>query len=110
MELSNIQKSEEIKDVVLTVRTTKENKEWMDKNKVSPSLLFDEAIKEIKVKLKQNVKRINCVICNNSSKTLDMGLGMESTSFCSKKCMGIYLSKNPSGKNLEVFGTKIYVR
>jgi len=45
VELSNIQKPEN-KDVVLTVRTTKENKEWMDNNNISPSLFFDEAIIE----------------------------------------------------------------
>ncbi|MBT7238288.1 hypothetical protein HN865_05575 [Candidatus Woesearchaeota archaeon] len=110
MELSDLQKSVENKNVVLTVRTTEENKKWMDKNDISPSLLFDEAIKEIKQKLIQNVKRKNCVICKETSKTMNMGLGMESSSFCSKKCMKIYLSKNPEGKNLEVFGTRIYVK
>ena len=106
MELSKIQKPTETKDVVLTVRTTPEIKEWIDRKNISPSLLFEEAVKE----LRQNVRRKVCVICNNPSKEISMGLGMETTSFCSKKCMGIYLSKNPSGKNLEVFGTKIYVR
>jgi hypothetical protein len=110
MELSNIQKSEKIKDIVLTVRTTKENKEWMDKNEISPSLLFDEAIKEIKFKLRKNVRREKCVICEKPSQMLNMGLGMESSSFCSKKCKKIYLLKNPTGKNLEVKGTQIYVK
>ena len=53
MELSDLQKSVENKNVVLTVRTTEENKKWMDKNDISPSLLFDEAIKEIKQKCNQ---------------------------------------------------------
>ena len=111
MELSDIQKKQENKDIILTVRTTKEDKEWMDKNNISPSLLFDKAIKDIKNKLKKNVKRTICVVCGKPSKDLDLGLGMSSTSFCSKKCMNIYTSKvDPHGRNLEVSGMKIYVK
>ena len=106
MELSKIQKPIETKDVVLTVRTTPEIKEWIDRKNISPSLLFEEAVKE----LRQNVRRKVCVICKNSSKVIGMGLGMETTSFCSKKCMDKYLEKDPHGKNLEVQGTRIYVK
>ncbi len=52
VELSKIQKPEP-KDVILTVRTTKENKDWMDKNNISPSLFFDEAIIDLE---KENEK------------------------------------------------------
>jgi hypothetical protein len=90
----------------LTIRTTPEIKEWIDRKNISPSLLFEEAVKE----LRQNVRRKVCVICNNPSKEISMGLGMETTSFCSKKCMDKYLEKDPHGKNLEVQGTRIYVK
>jgi hypothetical protein len=105
MELSNIQKAIETKEVVLTVRTTQKNKDWMDKKRISPSLLFDEAIKE----LKQNVRRKICVICKKPSVELWMGNGIETTSFCSKKCMEKYLLKDPSGEHLEIEGSRIYV-
>ena len=81
VELSKIQKREEIKDIVLTVRTTKENKEWMDKNNISPSLLFDEAVKEIQKRLRENVKRKERVMCGKDSQLLKLGLGMETYSF-----------------------------
>lgn len=46
MRLTDVQRND-LKDVVLTVRTTKENANWLKKNNVSPSLLFDEAMKEL---------------------------------------------------------------
>ena len=101
----------ERKEVFLTVRTTKENKEWMDKNNVSPSLLFDEAVKDIKEKIRSNIKRKKCVVCGKNSREIRIGLGIETFSFCSKKCMAQYNDKiDPLGNNIEVKGTKLYVK
>jgi len=109
VELSKIQKPEN-KDIVLTVRTTKENKEWMDKNNISPSLFFDEAILDLKERMKKNIHREKCVICGNPTKGLHVGLGMETFSFCSEKCMNIYTSKDEAKKGLEVKGMRVYVK
>ena len=109
VEISKIQKSEP-KDVVVTVRTTKENKEWMDKNTISPSLFFDEAIIDLKKKMKKNVHRKKCFICGESTKEMDLGLGMETFSFCSEKCMKIYTKKHDAEKGLEIKGTRVYVK
>jgi predicted nucleic acid-binding Zn ribbon protein len=110
VELAKIQKPETIKDIVLTVRTTKQDKEWLDKNNISPSLLFEEAIKDIKEKLKKNVNRKNCVVCGEPSKLLKIGLGMETSSFCSEKCMKIYTSKEENKNNLDVKGMRVFVK
>ena len=109
VELSKIQKPEN-KDVVLTVRTTKENKEWMDENNISPSLFFDEAIVDLKKKMKGNIHREDCVVCGKPTKKVKLGIGMETFSFCSQKCMTIYVAKHPGGDGLEVKGTRIYVK
>jgi len=109
VELSNIQKSKN-KEVIITVRTTKENKEWMDKNNISPSLFFDEAIIDLKEKMKKNVHREICVICGEPSKKIELGLGIETYSFCNEKCMKIYMANHPKGKGLEVNGTRVYVK
>jgi hypothetical protein len=109
IELSKIQKPEN-KDVVITVRTTKENKEWMDKNNISPSLFFDEAIIDLKEKMKKNVHRGECVVCGELTKELKIGLGMETFSFCKEKCMKIYMKNHPKGEGLEVTATRLYVK
>jgi len=109
VELSNIQKSKN-KEVIITVRTTKENKEWMDKNNISPSLFFDEAIIDLKDKMKKNVHREICVVCGDPTKKIELGLGMETYSFCSEKCMEIYTKKHDTKKGLEVKGTRVYVK
>ncbi len=109
IEISKIQKPEN-KDVIITVRTTKENKEWMDKNNISPSLFFDEAIVELRNKMKNTVHRKDCVICGKSTKQVKISNGLETFSFCSMKCMDTYLAKNKDGKGLEVCGTRIYVK
>jgi hypothetical protein len=36
------------KDKIISVRITQEDFKWMKKNKVSPTLLFDKALEEIK--------------------------------------------------------------
>lgn len=55
MKLKEVQ-NQEVKDVVVTVRTTKKNSEWMKKNNISPSLLFDKAIEELQ-KNNKNLKK-----------------------------------------------------
>jgi len=108
VELSKIQKSKN-KEVIITVRTTKEDKEWLDKHNISPSLFFDEAIFDLKERMKKNVHRKVCVVCGKPSQLLNLGLGMETFSFCSQKCMNIYVVNHPNGGGLEVKGNRIYV-
>jgi len=109
VELADIQKPEN-KDIVLTVRTTKENKEWMDIHNISPSLFFDEAIIDLRKKMKRNIHRENCVVCEKPTKEVKIGIGMETFSFCCPKCMKTYITNHPSGKGMEVSGTRIYVK
>jgi len=109
IELADIQKPEN-KDVVITVRTTKENKEWMDNNNISPSLFFDEAIIDLKKRMRDRVHREECVVCKKPTKEVKLGIGMETFSFCSSKCMKAYIANHPDGKGLEVKGTRIYVK
>jgi hypothetical protein len=110
VELSKIQKIESNKDVVLTVRATKQDKQWLDENNISPSLLFEEAIKDVKEKLKDHVNRKNCVVCGDPSKSIKLCLGAETTSFCSVKCMDKYTSNQDNWKNLETKGMKVFVK
>ena len=109
VEFSKIQKSEP-KDVIITVRTTKENKEWMDKNNISPSLFFDEAIIDLKKKIRGNIHREDCVVCGKSTKEINLGMGLDTFSFCCPKCMKIYMKNHPKGEGLEVTATRIYVK
>ena len=51
MEIQKIQKKDN-RDVVITVRVTKEDSEWMKEKNISPTLLFNEAVKELKEKFK----------------------------------------------------------
>lgn len=108
VEISNIQKKEK-KEIILTIRTTKSNKQWLDKNNISPTKLFNEAIIDLKEKLKQNIHRKKCVICKEPSKKLNLGLGLSTSSFCSEKCLKTYTTNNPKGEGLEVSGTNLYV-
>lgn len=109
VELSKIQKPEP-KDVILTVRTTKENKEWMDKNNISPSLFFDEAIIDLKKKMKGNIHREKCVVCERPTQELNLGPGLDTFSFCCKRCMRAYIKQDPKGEGLEVTATRVYVK
>ena len=52
MELKEVQNNKR-KEVIMTIRTTKENSKWMVENKVSPSLLFDKALEELKQKVEK---------------------------------------------------------
>jgi len=46
MEINDVTRNEN-KSVVMTVRTTKQISEFMKKNNISPSKVFDKAIREI---------------------------------------------------------------
>jgi len=48
MEIENIQRK--AKTTVISVRTTLDNSKWLAKNNLSPTLLFNEAIKELREK------------------------------------------------------------
>lgn len=109
VELSDIQKPAS-KDVVITVRTTKENKQWMENNNISPSLFFDEAIIDLKKRVKSRVHREECVVCKKPTKEVRLSSGLETFSFCSVKCMRIYIANHPDGYGLGVRGTRIYVK
>lgn len=38
------------KSVIISVRTTKENSEWMKEHEISPTLLFNKAVEELREK------------------------------------------------------------
>jgi len=48
MEIKNIQRKG--KTTVVSVRTSVENSKWLAENNISPTLLFNEAIKELREK------------------------------------------------------------
>jgi hypothetical protein len=52
MELEEVQNGKR-KDVIMTIRTTRENSKWMKDNKISPSLLFDKALEELKERVEK---------------------------------------------------------
>jgi len=55
MNIKNVKKHEP-KKVTMTIRTTKSNFNWMKEFGVSPSKIFDEAIKELIEKQKETIK------------------------------------------------------
>ena len=91
MEFRNIKKTpkKDRREVIMSVRTTREHFDWMKENDISPTFLFNEALKEFRENLHKNVKRNECVVCRKPSKRIAMGLGMETFSFCEEKCMNI---------------------
>ena len=58
IELEKVKKKdrEEMKSVRMQIRTTPKISKWMKKNKVSPSLVFDHALKELMKKEKEDKK------------------------------------------------------
>ena len=50
MDIQNVQKNykEDLKSKVISIRTTKGVSEWMKENKISPTKVFNEAIKELR--------------------------------------------------------------
>ena len=53
MKIEEVQRDNR-KEVVMTIRTTKQNSEWMKKNKISPSLFFEKALLEFQQKLAED--------------------------------------------------------
>ena len=49
MEIENIKK-QEIRSKVITVRTYPSYSEWIKENKISPSKVFNEAVKELRAR------------------------------------------------------------
>jgi len=49
MEIKDIQKdyNKDLKTVSISIRTTKDISNWIKENKVSPTKLFNEAVKEL---------------------------------------------------------------
>lgn len=56
MELDDVRRIQK-KDVIMTIRTTKEKSVWMKNNNISPSLLFDKAIEELMDKVEKDNKK-----------------------------------------------------
>jgi hypothetical protein len=54
MELKEVKR--ERKDVTMTIRTSKAKYNWINKNQVSPALLFDKALAELINKTEKEVK------------------------------------------------------
>jgi len=52
MELKQVTRKERDKKISISLRVSKEVSEWMAKNKVSPTKLFNEAVKELMEKNK----------------------------------------------------------
>ncbi len=50
MRLEEVQ-SKDNKEIIMTVRTTKHDSEWMKNNDVSPTLLFNKALEELQMKI-----------------------------------------------------------
>ena len=46
MKLEEVQ-SDKRKDIIMTIRTTREKSKWMKEHNVSPSLLFDKSLEEL---------------------------------------------------------------
>ena len=55
MKLEEVQNNNK-KDVIMTIRTTRENSKWMKEHGVSPSLLFDKALEELKERVEKENK------------------------------------------------------
>ena len=58
MKIEDVQVTEN-KDIIITVRTTRQNSEWLKKNRISPSLMFDKAIEELQQKIaEEGLKKV----------------------------------------------------
>ena len=55
MELNEVKR--EIKEVTMTIRTSKAKSEWIKKHNISPALLFDKALIELMEKTEREGKR-----------------------------------------------------
>lgn len=52
MDIKDVKKKEQPKKVRLNLKTTKEISEWMEKENISPQLIFDNAVEELRQKKK----------------------------------------------------------
>lgn len=52
MEIHDVKKLKR-KDIIMTIRTSKDKFLWMKKHEISPSLLFDKALEELMKKLEK---------------------------------------------------------
>ncbi len=50
MKIQDVKKKEQPKTVRLNLKTTEEISKWMKKENVSPQLIFDKAVEELKQK------------------------------------------------------------
>jgi len=48
MDIQKVRKKERPKKVRLNLKTTEETSEWMKKENISPQLIFDNAVEELK--------------------------------------------------------------
>ncbi len=48
MKIKEVKKKEQPKSVRLNLKTTKEISKWMKKENISPQLIFDKAVEELK--------------------------------------------------------------
>jgi len=56
MEIKNIKKKE-TRSVKITIRTYPKSSKWMKDNEISPSALFNEAVKELTASTKRRGKK-----------------------------------------------------
>ena len=50
MKLEDVQVKDN-KEIIISVRTTKHSSDWMKRNNVSPTLLFNKALEELQMKI-----------------------------------------------------------
>ena len=112
-DIENVKAGENLSKI-LSVRITENDFEWIKKKNISPTKLFNYILKKAMEfdapGSKKRIKRERCVVCGDPTKKIEIGLGMESFSFCSQKCMEIYGKIEKNKKKLEVSGTVVYVK
>jgi len=59
VKLEEVQGDNGKKDIIMTIRTTREKSKWMKEHNVRPSLLFDRAIDELMKKVSEEEKNGN---------------------------------------------------
>ncbi len=53
MDIEKVKKKDKGKSSVMSIRVNEENSAWMKKNEISPQAVFNEAIKELREKVKK---------------------------------------------------------
>ncbi len=60
MEIKNIQKrNEDAKHIMISMRITQEVSNWLRENNISPTGLFNEAVKDVEKQLKEDPSLID---------------------------------------------------